>query len=327
MASSRRVRSRSAAKAVSRSTMSKERSSNTFFARSSGSCDRRVPSGGGVPRWNLPVSIPLASGKYGRMPRPWRSAERDRVVLLAAVEQAQLVLQRDEGGRALRRRRLGRGVDPRAVEVGAADLAHLARVDQRLQRAERLLDRHVVVGPVHLVEVDAVRAEPARATPRTPGRTDVGMGAVHRPELGGHDHVVPRRPERPTEELLALAAAVDVGRVEERDALVQRGLHHLGGAVRVDPHPEVVAAEPDERDLERPDGAVSMPRSMPRPGPKCAPVRGCSARASSTSGSRRAARAHWPARGTGHERERAGRVLTVERRDAGEAARARRPGC
>jgi hypothetical protein len=132
-----------------------------------------------------------------------------------------------------------------AVEVRAPDLDDLARVDEGLQRAERLLDRHLVVGPVHLVEVDAVRAEPAERR-LAGGADDVGMGAVHGPELRRDDDVVPALPEGLAEELLAVPAAVDVGGVEEGDAFVQRGLHHLGGAVGVDPHPEVVAAEPDQ---------------------------------------------------------------------------------
>ena len=72
-ASSSRVWSRSAANASSRSTTSNWRSESAFARRSSGTPARRVPGGGGSPRRYLPVSTPLASGKYGSMPREWRS--------------------------------------------------------------------------------------------------------------------------------------------------------------------------------------------------------------------------------------------------------------
>ena len=87
-----------------------------------------------------------------------------------------------------------------------------------LQRPERLLDRHVVVGPVQLVEVDAVGAEPRAgdASQRLTARRRACAALVHRPpNLVAMTTSSRRRPERPAEELLALAAAVDVGRVEE----------------------------------------------------------------------------------------------------------------
>ena len=52
-------------------------------------------------------------------------------------------------------------------------------------------------------------------------------------------------------------AAVDVGRVEEGDAGVESGVHHRGRLVVVDAPSEVVAAEADDRDVERADLASS----------------------------------------------------------------------
>ena len=57
----------------------------------------------------------------------------------------------------------------------------------------------------------------------------------------------------PAEELLALRAAVDVGGVEERDARIQRRVDHVLRRRLVDPPAEVVAAEPDDADVERSD--------------------------------------------------------------------------
>jgi hypothetical protein len=48
----------------------------------------------------------------------------------------------------------------------------------------------------------------------------------------------------------ARAVSVDVGRVEERDAGVQRRVDDRARALEVEPSAEVVAAEPDARDDE-----------------------------------------------------------------------------
>ena len=96
--------------------------------------------GPGRPRRYLPVSSPLASGKNGTKPIPAarrRAAPPPRV----AVEQAVLVLHaRRSGRRRLPRDRVGL-FELRGGEVGAADLAHLARGDRARRSAlERLGD-------------------------------------------------------------------------------------------------------------------------------------------------------------------------------------------
>src|ERR687885_1426664 len=48
-------------------------------------------------------------------------------------------------------------------EVRAADLTHLASPHQFVESTERVLDRHVWVGPMELVEVDTVGPEAAQA--------------------------------------------------------------------------------------------------------------------------------------------------------------------
>jgi hypothetical protein len=103
---------------------------------------------------------------------------------------------------------------------------------------------------VHLVEVDPVGAEPGeRGVARL--AHDIWVRTLHRTELGGDDDIVAARAQRATEELLAQRAAVDVGRVEERDPRVEGSVHHRGAALLVDAHAEVVAAEPHERDVQR----------------------------------------------------------------------------
>ena len=82
-----------------------------------------------------------------------------------------------------------------------------------------------------------------------------------------HRHAELRRDDRPTasfgeraaEELLALGRAVDVGGVEEVDAGIERGVDDALGGGLVDAHPEVVAAEADDRDAQRSDRTMLHP--------------------------------------------------------------------
>ena len=46
------------------------------------------------------------------------------------------------------------------------------------------------------------------------------------------------------------AVAVGVRGIEQRDARVQRAMHHALGRLEVDAAAEVVAAEPDQRDAQ-----------------------------------------------------------------------------
>ena len=84
-------------------------------------------------------------------------------------------------------------------------------------------------GPVDLVEVDVVGAQPAQAVlalghdpaPRVALRVGVlAHGAVH---LGGQDDLVPLDlGQRLADDLLGLAERVDVGGVDEVDPRVER---------------------------------------------------------------------------------------------------------
>jgi hypothetical protein len=109
---------------------------------------------------------------------------------------------------------------------------------------------------VHLVEVDVVGAEPAKAgldrlahvTPRRP-RAPVGaVAALHvHAVLRRHHDVVAPRAERLAEQLFACAEAVDVCCVEQGDTVVEGRVHDRPGLRRVDACAEGVAAEADHR--------------------------------------------------------------------------------
>jgi hypothetical protein len=68
-------------------------------------------------------------------------------------------------------------------------------------------------------------------------------------ELRRHEDRVTPGSERFPDEGLARAVAVDVGRVEERDPFVERGVDDGVAFPAIDTAPEVVAAEPHDRDL------------------------------------------------------------------------------
>ena len=185
------------------------------------------------------------------------AAHSGRTSFRVSLEKAVFVLDADEAGGAV-----GHGVVGLAQlfgrEVGASDLADLAGGDAFVEGPQGVGDGCVAVGGVEDVEVDPVGVEATEAVLQ--GRADIGrLGpvtvVVHlHPELGGQDDLLPAGTESLAQELLALGTPVDVGRVEEGDAVVEGGVDHLGAAGGVDPAPEVVATEADDRHLERPDG-------------------------------------------------------------------------
>ena len=182
------------------------------------------------------------------------------------MQQVEVVLRAHEPGEAvLLRDGLG-VVDLLAGEVGVADLAHLPVAHEAVESSERLLDRHVGIGPVLLVQIDAVGAEAPQAPfdrfgdPAAAGAGVARVVVDRGDELGGDDDLVAPAGERFAEVLLRAGPAVDVGGVEEVDPGVESGVDDSGAALLVDAHPEVVAAQPDQRDLERPHLSHLHPR-------------------------------------------------------------------
>ena len=128
------------------------------------------PSVASSPRRYLPVSRPLASGKYGRKPIPSLSQSGQHFVLGLALDERVVVLHGDEAVEAGTARDLLGGFDLLGGEVGRADPAHLALVDEVVERAERLLDRR--------------RPDRAGASGRRRSRRCEGGGASPRPPSG-----------------------------------------------------------------------------------------------------------------------------------------------
>ena len=170
--------------------------------------------------------------------------DRQDLLLGLAPEQGVLALQRGH-------RLDGVGAaDGAGAGLGHPEVAHLAGLDELLDRARDVLDRDVGVDAVLVEQVDRVGAQP----PQRPvdGGADVLGSAVHaaglravlvevEAELGGDDDLVAHRLERLADELLVVERAVDLGGVEERDAAVDGRAHEVDHLRARRPRPEGLA--------------------------------------------------------------------------------------
>ena len=86
------------------------------------------------------------------------------VTLLVTPEQAEtLTLAGNEGRKAVPARCVVGRDHLLRRKVRAADKADLALPHELVERAQRLLDRRLLVGPVQLIEVDPIGAQPLQA--------------------------------------------------------------------------------------------------------------------------------------------------------------------
>ena len=133
------------------------------------------------------------------------------------------------------------------------------------QGADRLLERHLRVGPVELVQRDLLQAQPAQAA--LAGRAEVLGPAVGRPPpgpgafeaaLGGDDQVVGIRVQRLGDQRLADVGTVGVGGVDEVDAELDRPAQHRLGLVAVRRlTPDAVTGDPHRAEAETVHGEVA----------------------------------------------------------------------
>lgn len=158
----------------------------------------------------------LRDGQYV----PLVAADKHRVRHLVAERRDQVV----GGGQPLRLNQL------RGRENGCAVVEDLALPDQVVKSGDGFQDVGVVVGPVRLVEVDAVRLQPAEAAFHRLGDPAAGVAGVggvgaHLPmELGGEENIVAASAQGPAHHLLGLALGMDISGVDGRDACVQCGV-------------------------------------------------------------------------------------------------------
>jgi hypothetical protein len=141
-----------------------------------------------------------------------------------------------------------------------AEVADLAGRHQFGHGPDRLLDRHVRVHPVLVVEIEVIDPEPAQRGVQRPPDV-LGPAVRHagwrvrrvRAELGRQLDLVAPAGQRPAEQLLVRLRSIVVGRVEEGDAQLDRAVDRgdrprLVDRAVAERHPH--AAEADGRDLE-----------------------------------------------------------------------------
>ena len=165
-------------------------------------------------------------------------AQGKHLPLFLAVEEVVVVLHRREPGPAVEGRGVQRLGELPGVHRRGADVQGLARLDHVVQGLEGLLDRHLVVPAVDLVEVDVVGAETSQRVvdlghDRLAGQSGaVGSRPHPHVHLGGDDDLVAVRevPQRASDDLLAGPVGVHVGGVEEVDTELE-GLLDEGSAV------------------------------------------------------------------------------------------------
>ncbi len=143
------------------------------------------------------------------------------------------------------------------ARLGEAQIADFALGLQLRHCARRFLDRHVGIDPVLEEEVDAVGLQAteaclaARLDRLGPAVAAARTRAVDA-ELGDQEHAVALALERPAQQLLVLAEAIQLRAVEEIDAELDGAVDGadrfrvVGRAVR---HRHAHAAEPDGGDL------------------------------------------------------------------------------
>ena len=151
--------------------------------------------------------------------------DRDQLVFGLARLQRVVDLLRHERDAAFAARDLERLHHVPAGEVGAADVAHLARAHERVERLERLLERRQPVPLVDLIEVDDVGAQPLEArfagADEVPARQALVVRARAHGEarLGGDQHAGRAlAAHRLAENFFGEPGRIDVGGVDQIDA-------------------------------------------------------------------------------------------------------------
>src|SRR5213079_3431388 len=164
------------------------------------------------------------------------------------VDEAEPDLVRQHGAAELSLARLPGG----EAVVAHPDVAHQAVIDQLSKPGHGRAGRKQGALPVLLVEVDGVDAEAPRAGARPRSGHE---GQADRKQLGGEEDVCAPRANRLADDALRATQAVDLGRVDQVDAEVQRSLQDLArdpvvvlAAVAPLRGPELPRAEADDRD-------------------------------------------------------------------------------
>ena len=154
--------------------------------------------------------------------------------------------------------------------VGHAEISHLALLGQPGHLLPRLLDIGLRVGPVHLVEVDGLDAEPFEAvftflSDALPleVRHLLPLVVPEQAALGGDVRLMPGHLERLAYQLLGVAKTIDRGRIDPVDPLIQPGQNRGDGVIVVLRPPPILPrpAHGPRAKAHRRQVQVSIPKS------------------------------------------------------------------
>ena len=119
----------------------------------------------------------------------------------------------------------------RRPEIRDADVARLALAHDVVQRAKRLLEGCVQIGPMDQVDFHVIGAKVAQALldrshdPRAAAVAAVRRLGVADADLGHERDFCPPRPQRAAERLLGYAHTIRLGGVEAVDARIERAMN------------------------------------------------------------------------------------------------------
>ncbi len=186
-------------------------------------------------RRTWPPRNPFASAKYGSTASPCACAdELARTLERPALHEVVPGREQLEPRQSVRREH-ARLDEPLGREVGGADRADLAGGDERVDRAEALLERNVGVVAVEEQHVDAVGAESQQRVVDRGADVDRREAAVVgvAPDLRHDAHAVARAPgaHPRADDRLAAPGRVAVGGVEQVAARSGEPVEHREGVV------------------------------------------------------------------------------------------------
>ena len=138
-----------------------------------------------------------------------------------ALEQAEVHLVREDRAPELT---LG-GTPAIGREVAHPDVVHRSCILEPTHALHRRTQRHERVGPVHLIQVDRLDAEAKRRQAAV--LLHASCSGPYREHLGRKERLAAAPFERTPHDRLRHSPCVDLGRVDEIHAEVERGLHQL----------------------------------------------------------------------------------------------------
>src|ERR1700722_16822484 len=128
-----------------------------------------------------------------------------------------------------------------AGPVRTADVAHLARAHETVERLHRLLERSQAVPLMHLIEIDDIGAQTLEARLACANEMPSGKAAIVRPlphrkaRLGRDQHAgLALMPHRFADQVFRAAAGIDVGGVNEIDPSVGDDVDQLAHLVELE---------------------------------------------------------------------------------------------